>query len=177
MSKISILIIYLLLKDITLSMKSKDFCILNANIEEEVICKKYQCGFDLCATDDKSCDNLNAWNMIIKKYANESKVDIEKLDKFLDNIRECVPNEYISLKEQVCSIKKTCKLFQKYMGEIILKSKKTKTSIKSKPRSCACSGKFSFRCGRYFCTESKITCNKALKSLNDSTYLKHISNC
>jgi hypothetical protein len=167
---------YLLLKDITLSIRSKDFCILNATIEEEVICKKYQCGFDLCSVDNKSCENLNAWNMIIKKYANESMIEIEKLDKFLDNIKECESNEYISLKEQVCSIKQTCKLFQKYMSDIISKSK-IRTSTKSKPRSCVCSGKFSFRCGRYFCTESKFTCNRALRSLNDSTYLKHINNC
>ena len=49
----------------------KDFCLLNSHIEEEVLCKKTQCGFDSCSTDDKSCEDLNSWTMIIRKYTDK----------------------------------------------------------------------------------------------------------
>ena len=162
-----------------------DFCLLNSHIEEEVLCKKTQCGFDLCSTDDKSCEDLNSWTMIIRKYT-DKLTQMQKLDKFFDSLNECKPSQYISLKKQVCSIRETCQLFQQYMMNTLVKSSKNKNqnknnnnkqSNKPKPRPCACTGKFSFKCGRYFCTENKSSCITALKSLNDPVYLKHINNC
>lgn len=57
----SIFFMFLISIRMTLNIESKDFCILNENIQKTTFtCRKQQCGFDLCSKDHKSCANLNA---------------------------------------------------------------------------------------------------------------------
>jgi hypothetical protein len=158
-----IFIILFLINQMTLSIKPNDFCLLNKDIYEKVICKKQQCGFDLCSKDKESCKNLNTWYMIVKTYMNP-----KKYIEYLENIKECEPNMYTSLKENVCSIKIACKFYEQY---------KHRKANKSARKLCACSGELNFKCGKNYCTNNKITCTKLNESLVDSTYLKYINKC
>ena len=63
------------------SFKPDNFCMLSKNIREEVVCKKYQCSFNICSANRKSCNHI-----------------INHLSK----LKTCHKNEYVSLKTQVC---------------------------------------------------------------------------
>ena len=51
------------------------------------MCKKQQCGFD-----EESCKKLNEWYTIEGKYVEQNKY----IQSFED-IKECKPNDYITL--------------------------------------------------------------------------------
>jgi len=162
-----------------LSIKPTYFCILNEKIQDEVVCKKQQCGFDLCSIDQRSCKILNYWYRLYEKQNanlnlnNETINLVEYFSEFLEEIKECNLNEYTSLKNQVCSIKETCQFNQQYELSQLLKPFKLKFKVKP----CACFGKLKFKCGKYYCSDNKYTCNIILKSIIDSTYLSFISKC
>ena len=63
------------------SFKPDNFCMLSKNLREKVVCKKYQCSFNICSANRKSCNHI-----------------INHLSK----LKTCHENEYVSLKTQVC---------------------------------------------------------------------------
>jgi hypothetical protein len=161
----------------TFSIQPNNFCILNKKIQKQVVCNKQQCGYDLCSNDEKSCKNLNKWytfvyNMLmIKKVADQYEKEMEKFDQFFGFIKECKPNQYITLNKQVCSIQEICYLNKKYELRQLLKP----SNLKIKP--CACLSKLKFRCENNYCSDSKHTCNKANNTLTDLAYLNQINKC
>jgi hypothetical protein len=174
------LLMFILLIKLISSFKPSYFCILNQKIQNEVVCKKQQCGFDLCSIDKTSCKNLNNWygqcinNKDHKLFLTNVTINkIEYFNKFLEEIKECNPNEYISFKKQVCSIKETCQFKQQYELSQLLKPFKLKFKVKP----CGCFGKLKFKCGKYYCSDNKYTCNIILKSMIDSTHLSFINKC
>jgi hypothetical protein len=164
-------ILYFLLIQYNLSIKPEFFCILTENIENEVRCKAEQCGNNLCSIDYKSCENLNNWFTIVNKYIKELK-NLKLIDQFLEKINECQPNEYISLKKQICSIEAICSIEKKFELSQLYKPFKFKTN-----KSCNCTGQNKIKCGNNYCTDNKYTCAKVINSLNDSTFMKHINKC
>ena len=165
-------ILYFLLIQYNLSIKPEYFCILTDNIENEVRCKTEQCGNNLCSIDYKSCEYLNNWFTIVHKYINEMK-KLKIIDQFLEKIKECQPNQYIILKQQICSIEAICSIEKKFKLSQLFKPFRFTTN-----KSCNCTGhQNKFKCGNNYCTDSKNTCTKLIKSLNDSTFIKHVNKC
>jgi len=144
------------------SIKPNDFCLLKLEIHEQVVCKKQQCGFDLCSDDEETCKKLNEWYTIVGNY-----MDPKKYIQYFEDIKECKPNEYIKLKGSVCSIKNVCKFYEQF---------KRRNQL-LKHDQCICSGNLSFKCAKNYCTDNRHTCSKVILFLNDSTYLKHINKC
>ena len=166
------LIINILTIGFTLSIKPSDFCFLKLEIHQQVVCKKQQCGYDLCSKDEHSCKSLNDWYMLINNYNSYLNTkDPNKYIKLIQNIKECKPNEYITLNKNVCSIKNNCEFYEQYKLRQLFKA------VTLKYKQCLCSGKLSFKCGNYYCTYNKQTCSKLINFLNDSTYLKQIKKC
>ena len=163
----SILIVFLLMTQTLQSMKQDLFCFLNKN-NEELICNKYQCGFDLCSSDENACKVLNYWSTLVERYItlfNQEKKPLKYL-KYLEEIKNCEPNEYLSLKKDVCSIKQACKYYEQYKQRKI-----------SKDNKCVCSSRFKYRCAKNYCTENKNSCKKLDIALKDSYLVKLINKC
>ena len=163
----------------TLNLKANDFCFLSKNLPKQIACKSQQCRTDLCAIDKKTCKYINDWYLVVEKYISGLNIrkNTQKFSEFLkesfESIKECKPSEYIDLNKQVCSIKESCQFNQNYKLSQLLKPFKLKFKIKP----CACLGKLKFKCGKYYCSKNKYTCNSILKSIIDSTYLSFISKC
>jgi hypothetical protein len=51
-------------------------------------CLKYDCGTELCSIDKKSCNHLNVWHNIMKKYLKKDN-HRTKYNKFMKSIKEC----------------------------------------------------------------------------------------
>lgn len=94
----SMFIIYLMMIQFNSSIKSNDFCYLNQIIGHGLMCNYYKCGFDLYVL-------LNINHVAILTNGICLKIF------FFDNIKNCKPNEYISLYKQVCSILKKLAYF------------------------------------------------------------------
>jgi len=165
-------ICYILLSKKVSSLKSTDFCIINKEMELEVICKHEQCGFDLCAIDHKSCSNLNRWYATIEKYIDSFYLDkdiknVDSLNTFLGQIKHCEPSKYIELRKHVCSIREHCQFNQQYELSQVLKPFR----LKLKP--CFCKSNLKFRCHHNYCSDSKQTCKKFVELISDDlTQLK-----
>ena len=173
---LKLILIFMFIQN-SFGIKSINFCIYNKDMEQKAVCKQEQCGFDLCSTDQKSCENLNNWYMILDTYIAKynTKIDtnkVESLNTFLENIKLCTTFQLIYLKKRVCSIEENCKFNQQYELRQLLKPSKLKL------KQCACSGRLSFKCGINYCSDNKHTCNKVLKYMSESTKSeKQINNC
>jgi len=154
-----IIIIIFNLTVISLSMTPNDFCILNVKIQKNAICMKVQCDFDLCSSSKKLCNKIMVyWYMLP--------------ENFYDNINDCKSNEYVSTRNQICSIKETCKFYRQYELRQLLKPF---NKLNAKP--CACLSKLKYKCGENYCTDSKQSCTKLIHSLTSFAYVKHINKC
>jgi len=177
--KLKILLkIYLLLVLMTLNLKANDFCFLSKNLPKQIACKSEQCRTDLCAIDKKTCKYINDWYLVVEKYISGLNIrkNTQKFSEFLkesfESIKECKPSEYIDLNKQACSIKESCQFNQNLKLIQLLKPSKL-----IMPKRCACSGKFSFKCGKYICSDDEKTCNKSFKFLKDMSYIKNLKKC
>ena len=94
------------------------------------------------------------------------------IDQFLEKIKECQPNQYITLKQQICSIEAICSIEKKFELSQLFKPFRFTTN-----KTCICTGQNKFKCGNNYCTDNKNTCTKLIKSLNDSTFIKHVNKC
>ena len=112
--------------------------------------------------------------MLIEKTSSTIHLEnqVKQFEFFFDSIKECKPNQYISLTRQVCSIEEICIFNKNYELRQLLKPSKIK---KIKP--CACLARNRFRCGKNYCTDNKQTCDKVKNYLNDSVYSKYINKC
>lgn len=148
--------------------KHNYFCVLNDY--KNLICKKQQCGENICSKDKESCRNLKKWSDIVDKYnpkLNEKKTD--QFFRFFSELKECTRTDYINLPAIVCSNKVKCNKenqgFFRYM-------------IGLKPKECFCSGKLKYDCGNEYCVANKIICGDLFESNKNSTFLsKKIKNC
>jgi hypothetical protein len=147
------------------SIKPDTFCFLDRY--HDSLCKRNQCGINICSFDEKSCTNLKRWSNLTDKYADSEKIG--PFFNFFSKIKECKTSDYIKLSSIVCSNKLKCNRenqnFFRYM-------------IGLKPKECFCSGKFKYDCGNEFCSVNQKQCDSVFKSDKKSKLKsKEIKNC
>jgi hypothetical protein len=154
------IIIILFLTQLVYSFKPRDFCFVNPNkCSCQHFCLK-QCGQNLCSTNDQSCENFNKWSSLMVKY-DKNKNGTGIYHQFVQEIKECKKESFVSLKSDVCSLGEKC-------NNKRLKRKNV----------CRCPNKkLSYYCGNNYCASSKNTCAIIFQNDSDNFNLKEINLC
>lgn len=130
------------------------FCFLNDY--QNLLCKKHQCGSNICSIDGRSCKQLKEWSSLMDKYVPHlGQKRMGEFFEFFSEIKECQMNDYIRLSTIVCSNKMKCdrknQNFFRYM-------------LALKPTECSCSNNknnFNYNCGyNDYCSIDKYSCER-----------------
>ena len=142
-----------------------DFC--NGNLTDEKSLKcfgkfSFTCGGLLCSRDEKSCQQIDAFNSItsFRKISEKAFINYKnKLMAFLMLIKDCP--EYKWSENDVCLNTKDC-----FKISVI-----SVWSIQMKLNECNCMGKFNFKCNSDYCATDKRLCDQ-LKIFKKSSIKK-----
>jgi len=132
---------------------------------KDFVCKRHQCGQNLCSFEKRSCTNLKLWSNLMYKntpFINEKR--IEDYFNLFSKIKGCQKNDYIRLSPIVCSNKLKCDSKKQSFFRNI---------IGLKPKECFCFGKFKYDCGNEMCAINKVTCKFLFNKDKNSTSLSN----
>lgn len=143
--KIPTILTLILVFKSTISLNSSDLCKSSLKCKGEKY--KYQCGKSLCALNEEKCNDYN--DMLQTHFFHTSY----GFFKTLTNINECEPrsSKKILKKNDYCMRNKNC--FKKQtiwsLGFKVMKQRVD----------CKCEGKYSFKCGKEYCSLSSQYCD------------------
>jgi hypothetical protein len=180
---IIIIMLFLLIIDLTIGLKSTDFCVLkqqeykgfydeklNYQIKNESInCHgsfSYNCGANICSINEIQCTKYNKYkNVTLGKYKSYKKLNKEKkFNSFNKHIRDCTHKTYKFESNDFCLNGKNCKEVQHNRYRIYYEI------------DCKCPAEKSFKCGKY-CTTGSDACNYYNNTNNSSEYFDNINGC
>ncbi len=160
-----LILITFIFVDTTKSFSLHNFCSFIDN-NQDLICKKHQCGQNVCSSDSNSCIRLKLWSNLMSK--NKAEKTFEKIFAFFNQIKECKKTNFIRLSSIVCSNKLKCdRTKQSFFRNI----------IGFKPKECICSGRYKYDCGNEMCAINKVTCEFLFNSHENSTSTFKIKKC
>ncbi len=197
LNKKSVIFLFLALQ-LTLSLKSTDYCIKQQECKKMNETNKmhhtkcsfikcngklnYECFSDICTKNEIECKNLiqadsfmkkmNTLKIYIPKFADRHSKITNKIKSFKKDIKKCENNIYKFGPNNFCINGQNCIEVIKDMKGFGFNYRKLTTFKKI---DCKCPSKKSFKCGKY-CASDSLACD-FFKSNENEKHLSNISDC
>lgn len=123
----------------------------------------YNCSTEICSANKEMCQEFLKIRNLVSSMFRLPK-DIQKYQKFYDNIKICPAREHNFDVTEVCLTGKSCLYIEKSA-----KISKFHVSYYSRETVCPCRGYYNYHCGEKFCTTSNLACNSITQELFIST--------
>ena len=160
------LINFLLIIESMRCLNPNKFCFLrNSN---ETKCTKKQCDQDICSSNNELCSKLLNWSSILAKYKGYSFYQKKHFvfQVFLAKVKYCRPNEYITIRSEICLKNELCESKKNWLSLFFFRSPTEKI--------CTCGGKFKIDCGNKYCSKKQSSCDLIFKN---KSYFNKTNKC